>query len=365
MICLSLFSYHELHIPLIKNTTNTRNQGNTTGTKNLKYALEDKGVKNSTIHIATLIIKDSYFRFGLVAIKSIVFTTKRHLNFYVVTNDDSVKWLQLAMEEWPTNVIQRINVFHIPFNASNWEAVLPLYFGTISRKLTAYGSIFNSRIISQHTSKIIYMDADFLALVDISELWDMFHQFKHHQTIATSFGTRYVASSYTKNSDTFLYDNLGINAGLMLMDLGKLKGLSFLDLLHRCSNRVQAVLLPIDDQDLLLLYLQRYPEQHLLLPCSWNFRQSMSKCNEDGKPELRCFGAEKNGIHFLHGTKFSFFTKGQYANIFSCMSNVDFGKMRHTGLCLQKAIKTFKQEEKQCKNKINFLDRLAETVSEY
>ena len=322
---------------------------------------------DEAIHIATIIYGETFFHFGFICLKSIIFTTKRALNFYIVTKNDTVDRIHADMKSWPKEVLSRVNVYEIEFNFSNWAAVIP---GKNKRKgltvkLRSFGSLFNSKLISEQTSKLIYMDADILSLTDMGELWDMFHRFKPKHTLATTIGARYLQPRYLIHNTTFINNNLGINSGVIMFDMAKLKALSFLDRLEECTKLPQEALVTHNDQDLLSLYIEQYPEQYALLPCSWNVRQSMSKCHDEVRPELRCKAAEKFGLHLIHATNQGFFTKGQYSNIFNCMATVDFNRMTDTAVCLRNATEFFKEEEKDCKNKRKFLSNLEKVLSLY
>ena len=320
---------------------------------------------DETIHIATIIFGEKFFNLGFISLKSIIFTTKRSLNVYIVTKDNTVDKIHADMKSWPQEVLDRANVYQIDFNCSDWEAVLPgkNEMKGLSIKLCSYGSLFNSKLVSEQTSKFIYMDADFLSLSDIGELWDVFHQFKPQQALATTVGARYLNQHYLIHNTTFINDNLGINAGLIMFDMAKLKGLSFLNLLEQCTKLSQEALVTHNDQDLLTLYIEQHPEQYLLLPCSWNVRQSMSKCNDKVRPELKCKAAEEFGLHMLHATMQGFFTKGQYSHIFNCMTALDFNRMTDTVVCLRNATEYFKEEQKDCQNKNKFLNNLEKVLS--
>ena len=319
---------------------------------------------DEVIHIASIIFGEKFFSYGYTSLKSIILTTKRSLNFYIVTNDDTVDKIHAEMKSWPKEVLDRVNVYQIDFNYSDWQAVLTgkNMMKGLTIKFRSYGSLFNSRLISEQTSKLIYMDADFLSLTDIGELWDVFHQFKPKQTLATTTGARYLQQNYLVYNRTFINNNLGINAGLIMFDMAKLKALSFLNLLEQCTRLPQKALKIYDDQDLLTLYIEQHLEQYLLLPCSWNVRQSMSKCDDEVRPELRCKAAEKFGLHLLHATHLNFLAKGQYSNVYNCMASLDFNRMSDTAVCLRHAIEHFKEEEKVCKNKKHFLNNLEKVL---
>ena len=319
-------------------------------------------IANNTIHIAIIMIGKTYHTFGLVLIKSLIFTTKRNINLYIVTSDNAVDKLNGYMKRWPEHITQRVNVFRVDINENDWDKHLPLLDGKLQIKLRTYGSLLDSELVSSMTTKMIYIDTDYVMLDDVANLWDIFEQFKPGETIYTTSGARYLGGGYKKSNETFIYNNRGINAGLMLMDMGKLKAKSFFEKLVECSKHSHSILKVTDDQDLLVLYFQNYPEQHGLLPCSWNMRNSMCKCNEEVNPELRCTDAEENGIHSVHGTHLRLLWDGQFQVLYFCMGNMDFNNTSKTVQCLMGGIKEYRKKEKHCLNKQKFLNHLEETI---
>ena len=310
------------------------------------------------IHIATIMIGTHYFNHGLVLIKSIVFTTKKKVNFYIFTTDYAVDKILVEIQTWPKEFKSRVNIYkldeykgrdlHFPLGKSN----------AVHKKILAYAAIMRSPIIAQRTSKLIYMDADIVALDDLWKLWEMFDTFDRNQTIAASTGRRYAI----KHGED-IFRGLGINAGLMLMHLGKLKQLSFMEEYLNRSKYQNTVLDTSNDQDLLCLYFKRFPEQHQLLSCTWNFRQSMNFCTQDTK--YLCMEVTELGVSIIHNTDPEFFTKSEFANVHTCMKELNFMKVYKTVDCLQNAFNVFKNDSRICDYKHNYLVNIEYVINKY
>ena len=310
------------------------------------------------IHIATIMIGKRFFKYGLVLIKSIVFTTKNRVNFYIFTTDDAVDNVLVEIQAWPKEFKQRVNIYQLDEYKGS-DLIFPVgKNNVVHRKILAYAAIMRSPIIAQHTSKLIYIDADLLALDDLWKLWKLFDTFDRNQTVATAIGRRYAAR---RGEDIFL--GLGINAGLMLMDLGKLKQLSFMEEYLKGSKYQNTVLHTSNDQDLLCLYFKRFPEQHRLLSCTWNFRQSMNFCTQDTK--YLCMEGKELGVSIIHATDPGLFTKSEFSNVHTCLKELNFMKVYETVVCLQNAFTVFKNDSSLCDYKHNFLVNIERVIDKY
>ena len=139
---------------------------------------------NEIIHIATIIIGKDFFNYGLVLIKSIVFTTKKKVYFYIYTTDDAVDKILVETQAWPKEFKSRINIYKLEAYKGS-DLHFPAWTNPhTSWKILAYASIMSSPIITEHTSKLIYMDADLFALDDLWKLWQVFNTFDRNQTVA-------------------------------------------------------------------------------------------------------------------------------------------------------------------------------------
>ena len=313
---------------------------------------------DEVIHFATTIIGTKFYNYGLILIKSIVFTTKKTVHFYIFTTDDSVDKILIEIQAWPKEFKSRLNVYKLDeYTGSD------LHFPVgknkaIHKKILAYTAVMRSPVIAQITSKLIYIDADLLALDDLWKLWRVFDTFDRNQTIAASIGRRYAAM---RGEEVFL--GLGVNAGLLLMDLGKLKQLSFMEEYLNISRYKHTALHTYNDQDLFCLYFKRFPEQHLLLPCLWNFRPSMNFCAK--KSRYLCKEVEDLGVGLIHDVYPTFFGKGEFANVYTCFNELNFTKVYETVSCLRKAFEMFKNDSSLCHYQNNFLLNIENITNEY
>ena len=324
---------------------------------NLKPVIYNPNV----VHIVS-IVNGTYYGFSLTAVKSLIFLSDCEFKFYILSDDDAVEKFHKEIQSWPEIVQSRIEMFYIKYNCEPWK---PILYSRVTKKMDykicTYLTILQSDIIAERTSKVMYLDSDLLAMDDIGKLWQVFEQFEPQHTMATVRGSRYVRRShYFKAPGTIFLDNYGINAGLLLMDLDKLRRLSFADALTRCSQVALKRLIPGDDQDLLCIYFTIYSEQHFLLPCSWNYRKTMYQCYDQ---EFSCPTAERDGIHLFHATYINLITEGDFMYLHQCMGNITFHDLKQTVSCLDSSISRLKAVNRSCKSLANLTLSLENRLS--
>ena len=307
------------------------------------------------LHISIITEGDSYYNLSLALVKSIVFLTKWNVTFYIFTEDNSAEKLQVDVSNWPQDIQDRISVLKIDFSCKRLKS----YFKetAVDYKLCAYETMLNSNIIQRRTSKMIYLDADVIAFDDLGKMWLLFNKFNVTQTISASSGVRYVTRSrFRPITDQILLGGYGINAGIMMIDIGKLRRVFFMQKLISAAKVSIGKLKNNDDQDLLVKYFRFNPQEHMLLPCEWNFRKSMDNCVE--APQINCTIAGSEGIGLLHaaGLKPGY---GSFDKICSCLLQLNFHSRSNTYSCLREGIHDFSQyRENECNTSVKYFNRL-------
>ena len=366
--CVIVVSLTALIIYSFSTSTNTRYLNTESQPQIFRNMLWHTSVKENhtvrnikpenTIHIATIITGQLFYRLGFTLIKSIIFTTKQNVNCYIFTKDDAVEKMNLDIQPWPMEIKSRLNIYqleeytgsdlHFPINKK----------GKMDMKMLAYAAILQSKIVAERTSKLIYIDADLCAMDDLWKLWKVFDTFGKNHTIATAIGRRYAQYRTEK-----IFLGLGINAGVMLMDLKKLMQLSFMTEYLKGSKNKATILKTYDDQDLLCLFFKRFPEQHLLLSCIWNFRQSMNICTK--VPRFLCKEVEEMGVGLVHATSPLIFTHSEFSQAYSCIKALNFSQIPETLSCLGNAFESFKNGSIECHYKQKYLENLEYIVNHY
>ncbi|KAH8042807.1 hypothetical protein HPB51_025859 [Rhipicephalus microplus] len=119
---------------------------------------------------------------------------------------------------------------------------------------------------------VIYVDADVLFLSPIEELWKYFATMNSsHLAALAPESEDYATNWYRRFARHPFYQPLGVNSGVMLMNLTRMREFGWEKrlgpLLQKYSRDISW-----GDQDLLNILFSAHPERLLLFPCRWNYR---------------------------------------------------------------------------------------------
>lgn len=170
-----------------------------------------------------------------------------------------------------------------------------------------------------NTELVIYLDTDCLVLADIAGLWRTFEKFDSKQMFAlTNESDVYVRNNwYARYSANFpFYARFGLNSGVLLMNLTRMRDFNFVDKLTRIFHHYRHAI-RFFDQDVLNVFSYFNPGTYLkvvrifkkvltksnmfgkdsvlILDCSWNLRAI--HCLKS----FKCREASKSGLKILHG----------------------------------------------------------------
>ncbi|KAI8505422.1 Glucoside xylosyltransferase 2 [Branchiostoma belcheri] len=100
------------------------------------------------------------------------------------------------------------------------------------------------------------------------------------------------------------YGETGLNSGIMLMNLTRLRAFRFQDKIIPYYKEYK-LKLTWGDQDLLNIFFHYYPERLLVFPCEWNYRPDHCMYMQN------CKSAETHGVRMVHGCRRVFFNEKQ------------------------------------------------------
>uniref|UniRef100_A0A1A8R526 Glucoside xylosyltransferase 1 n=1 Tax=Nothobranchius rachovii TaxID=451742 RepID=A0A1A8R526_9TELE len=239
----------------------------------------------------------------LTMIKSAVLFSIKFLHLHVFAEDQLHGSFTEALESWPRFIRRKYNysIYSISFpseNAAEWKK---LFKPCASQRLFL-------PLILKDVDSIIYVDSDILFLQPVDHLWAFLSQFNPSQLAAMSPEHEEPRIAwYNRFARHPFYGRTGINSGVMLMNMTRMRSAFFKNDMTSVGLRWEELLMPLlqkyklnitwGDQDLLNIIFHYNPEFLLEFPCKWNYRPDHCIYGSN------CASAEEDGIYMLHGNR--------------------------------------------------------------
>ncbi|XP_036153702.1 glucoside xylosyltransferase 1 isoform X3 [Myotis myotis] len=213
---------------------------------------------------------------------------------------------------------------------------------------------FKGILILKEVDSLLYVDTDILFLRPVDDIWSLLKKFNSTQIAAMApeheeprigWYNRFARHPY--------YGKTGVNSGVMLMNMTRIRGKYFKNDLTTVRMRWGDILMPLlkkyklnitwGDQDLLNIIFFHNPESLFVFPCQWNYRPDHciygSNCQE----------AEEEGIFILHGNRGVYHDDKQpaFRAIYEALRNCSFeddhirSLLKPLELELQKTVHTY------------------------
>ncbi|CAD5115965.1 DgyrCDS4895 [Dimorphilus gyrociliatus] len=345
-----------------------------------KGSLEDRKINSEwmeTVHIAVVACGDRQPE-TTIMIKSALILTKGKLHFHIFTEQALREHFKSDFDSFPASTQEnfRYDFYDIQYpndiDMTEWKKIF---------KLCATQRLFIPDLIPESvTNKLLYVDTDVLFVSPPQEIWTIFHIMNENQISALAPEHEDPSTGwYNRFAQHPYYKPLGVNSGVMLMHLERIRNSSWKkDMIKHYQQYKYKI--TWGDQDLINIYFSEHPEQLYIYTCEWNYRTDhcmyMSICKE----------AERYGIKMLHGCRKAFTSDSQPEfrviyeeykkfdmdndNVLSILPNVREGieKVHDKGKCnvisdlieitLKKA---FADEKRQISDKLNEHEKIKYT----
>ncbi|XP_064082871.1 glucoside xylosyltransferase 2-like [Macrobrachium nipponense] len=167
--------------------------------------------------------------------------------------------------------------------------------------------LLNYESLLKEVDSLIYVDTDVLFLAPLEELWKHFSAMNssqmaamapEHEDLATGWYNRFAKHPY--------YGRLGVNSGVMLMNLTRLRKFGWEDYVIPIYKHYKLSII-WGDQDIINIIFHYHPDKLYVYGCEYNLRPDhcmyMSVCK----------AAEKKGVYVLHGNRGTFHSDRQPA----------------------------------------------------
>uniref|UniRef100_H2ZK09 UDP-D-xylose:beta-D-glucoside alpha-1,3-D-xylosyltransferase n=1 Tax=Ciona savignyi TaxID=51511 RepID=H2ZK09_CIOSA len=234
----------------------------------------------------------------IVNIKALVLFSTIRITFHVFADEELQPSFRDRIKKWPSYFRRQFTytIYNITYpedgQQENWRRLF---------KPCASQRLFLPSIL-QDVDSILYVDTDILFLSPVQEMWGEFDKFNSTQLSALSpehedprvgWYSRFARHPY--------YGVTGVNSGVMLMNLTRIRNAEF---------KWQQMLLPLyvkyslnltwGDQDLLNIIFHYNPEMLRMMPCNKNYRPDHCMYMQ------MCASTAHEGVRVMHGCRRSF-----------------------------------------------------------
>ncbi|XP_040031428.1 glucoside xylosyltransferase 1 [Gasterosteus aculeatus] len=263
----------------------------------------------------------------LTMIKSAVLFSIKRLQLHIFAEDQLHAGFAEALESWPGFIRSRFSftVYSISFpseNAAEWKK---LFKPCASQRLFL-------PLILKDVDSAVYVDSDILFLQPVDRLWAFLPQFNSSQLAAMAPEHEEPRIAwYNRFARHPFYGRTGINSGVMLMNMTRMRNVYFKNDMTGVGLRWEELLMPLlqkyklnitwGDQDLLNIIFHHNPECLLEFPCQWNYRPDHCIYGSN------CASAEEDGINILHGNRGVFHDHKQpaFRAVYEAIRKYSFG----------------------------------------
>uniref|UniRef100_A0A3Q3JEG0 Glucoside xylosyltransferase 1 n=1 Tax=Monopterus albus TaxID=43700 RepID=A0A3Q3JEG0_MONAL len=266
----------------------------------------------------------------LTMLKSSILFSKKPLHFYIFAEDELHDSFKNAVSVFLFN----FTIYSITFPKENAREWKKLFKPCASQRLFL-------PLILKEVDSLLYVDTDILFLQPVEDIWALLSQFNlshlaamapEHEEPRIGWYNRFARHPY--------YGKTGINSGVMLMNMTRLREKFFKNDMTPVALRWEEILMPLlqkyklnitwGDQDLLNIIFHHNPESLYVFPCQWNYRPDHciygSNCQE----------ADQEGVFILHGNRGVYHDDKQpaFRAVYEAIRKVDcsFHRCCHTSL---------------------------------
>ena len=267
---------------------------------------------NYSVHIVTLSTDKSYSEQLTVLMKSAILFTSKPLYFYIIYEDTDVprnissvinSWLFLR-EKSLVVIFMKLDWVNSLENITDPQRIKDMICGV---KVVVYMMLTKC---FHHLKKIIYVDSDFIFFEDPVQWWKLFDNFNSSQIAGLSpAGPRFIkgVTGIGRKYPKFYPPPLGLNAGIMLLDLNKLRQVNFTHDLVQYINNIRNLR---NDQNLINFYFFNHGDKLYHLPCQYNYHMGVDLCKKrtNAIVEEICAEVHETGVYGMHGSAKTFYS---------------------------------------------------------
>ncbi|RZF32027.1 hypothetical protein LSTR_LSTR007105 [Laodelphax striatellus] len=241
----------------------------------------------------------------LVMLKSAIlfsFYLSHDLRIVIFTENSLFQSFSEKLGEWQghTNSSFQFELHSLSFpdkNGNEWRKLF---------KPCAAQRLFLPTLLS-HLDRVLYVDTDVIFLAPLSKLWAHFDKMNSTQMAALSSEHEDPSIGwYNRFARHPYYGKTGVNSGVMLMHLAKMRSFGWSSYLQPIYNEFK-LKLTWGDQDIINILFHFHPERLLVYSCAHNYRPDHCMYSS------MCKEADRDGVVVVHGSRSSFHGEKQPA----------------------------------------------------
>lgn len=228
----------------------------------------------------------------LAMVKSACIVSTKKIHVHIFADDDNRPTFQKELSSWKRVKDGKLgfSIYPITYPHGNANEWIKLFRPCATQRL------FLPAVLPD-VELLLYVDTDILFLQSMDAIWRFFDDFNstHIAALAPEHEDPHVGW-YNRFARHPYYPPLGVNSGVMLMNLSRMREVKFVDKMTPYFKQYKYSI-TWGDQDLINIYFHFFPEKLLVYPCQWNYRPDhcmyMSVCRT----------AEQYGAQVLHGCR--------------------------------------------------------------
>ncbi|KAK9732280.1 Glycosyl transferase family 8 [Popillia japonica] len=294
----------------------TKNNGSLKATNNLYNELNVKRYNNKRNIVIAVVTCGDRLQETLTMIKSALMFTNSKIHFIILSESQHRNSFNEKLSEWQSLLKDKFTFKVMPLifptdNALEWRKLF---------KPCAAQRLFLPSVLSDIDS-VLYVDTDTLFLSPVETVWDHFDLMNSSQIAALApehedpnvgWYNRFARHPY--------YGKLGVNSGVMLMNLTRMRAFEWVDYVIPIYKRYK-LKITWGDQDIINIIFHFHPDKLYIYSCRYNYRPDhcmyMNVCKQ----------AEVQGIIVLHGSRGFFHSEKQpvFQSIYKAFEEFQLG----------------------------------------
>ncbi|KAF4114712.1 glucoside xylosyltransferase 1 [Onychostoma macrolepis] len=261
-------------------------------------------------------------------LKTAATLSSRALRFHIFAEEQLHTSIKTALDSWPAFIRAKFSyiVHPISYPHENHKEWSQLFKPCASQRLFI-------PMILKEVDSLLYVDTDVLFLQPVELIWDMLTHFNSTQLVAMAPEHEEPRIAwYSRFSRHPYHGKTGINSGVMLMNLTRMRMTQFKNDMTSVDLHWDELLMPLlqkyklnitwGDQDLINIIFHYNPEMVFSFPCHWNYRPDHCIYGSN------CIPAEEEGVLMLHGNRGVFHSDKQpaFKAVYNAFKHYIFGQ---------------------------------------